>query len=93
MGKVYSLILGQCAPTIHDRLEASDDWEKVNSTSDAIQLLTLIRQSLYQRATRKKSTHALIDAETNLLCFHQHDRMSNSEYLEHLKELVECTNT
>lgn len=89
MGKVYSLVLGQCAPTIRDRIEASADWESINNSSDAIKLLVLIRQSLYQRATRRKPTHALIEAEIALMRFHQHERMTNSEYLELLRELVE----
>lgn len=89
MGKIYSLILGQCAPTIRDQIEASSDWADINSKSDAIRLLTLIRQSLYQRATHRQNTHTLIEAETALLKFHQNKRMSNSDYLERLRELIE----
>ena len=65
-GKVFPLILGQCSRTICDRIEASDDWETVSSEYDVIGLLTLIRQSLYNRATTRKSTHTLIDAEAAL---------------------------
>lgn len=85
MGKIYSLILGQCVPTIRDRIEASSDWTDINDKSDAVRLLMLIRQSLFQRATRRQNTHALIEAENALF----NERMSSSDYLEHLRELIE----
>ena len=89
MEKAYALILGQCSKTVRDRLEAHDDWVTVNQSSNALGLLRLIRQSLYQRATRRKDTHALIEAETVLMRFRQSERMSNSDYLEKLRDLVE----
>ena len=89
MEKTYALILGQCSKTIHDRIEAHEQWEPVNTSSNALGLLRLIRQSLYQRATRRQETHALIEAETNLMRFRQSERMSNSDYLEKLRDLVE----
>ena len=89
MEKTYALILGQCSKTIRDRIEAHEHWETVNTSSNALGLLRLIRQSLYQRATRRQETHALIEAETVLMRFHQSERMSNSDYLEKLRDLVE----
>ena len=89
MEKAYALILGQCSKTVRDRLEAHDDWVTVNQSSNTLGLLRLIRQSLYQQATRCKDTHALIEAETALMRFRQSERMSNSDYLEKLRDLVE----
>ena len=89
MEKTYALILGQCSKTIRDRIEAHEQWEVVNTSSNALGLLRLIRQSLYQRATRRQETHALIEAETALMRFRQSERMSNSDYLEKLRDLVE----
>ena len=89
MQKIYALVLGQCSPTIRDRIEASDEWDSVNNASNPIALLRIIRQSLYHRATRRKDTHALLEAELTLHKFRQTERMSNSDYLEKLRELVE----
>ena len=89
MEKTYALILGQCSKTIRDRIEAHEQWEAVNTSSNALGLLPLIRQSLYQRATRRQETHALIEAEITLMRFRQSERMSNSDYLEKLCDLVE----
>ena len=84
-----ALILGQCSKTIRDRIEAHEHWDTVNTSSNALGLLRLIRQSLYQRATRRQETHALIEAETALMRFRQSEQMSNSDYLEKLRDLVE----
>ena len=89
MQKIYALILGQCSPTIRDRIEASDEWGSINNASNPIALLRTIRQSLYHRTTRRKDTHALLEAELALHKFRQTERMSNSDYLEKLRELVE----
>ena len=35
----FSLVLGQCSQTIHDRLEASAQWDDINSNTDVIELL------------------------------------------------------
>ena len=80
---------GENSKTIQDRIEAHEQWEAVNTSSNALGLLRLIRQSLYQRATRRQETHALIEAETTLMRFRQSERMSNSDYLEKLCDLVE----
>ena len=48
MEKAYAPILGQCSKTIRDRIEAHKQWELVNSSSNALGLIRLIPQSLYQ---------------------------------------------
>ena len=42
MEKTYALILGQCSKTIRDRIEAHEQWESVNTSSNALGLLRLI---------------------------------------------------
>ena len=42
MEKTYALILGQCSKTIRDRIEAHEQWEAVNTSSNALGLLRLI---------------------------------------------------
>ena len=54
MGKVFSLVLGQCSQTIHDRLKALVQWEDVNHNTDVIELLQLIQTSLYNHTTMKR---------------------------------------
>jgi hypothetical protein len=37
--KLFPLVLGQCSHTIRDRLEASLDWNTINTNSDVLELL------------------------------------------------------
>ena len=89
LGRIFPLILGQCSRTIRDRVEASSKWNGINRASDVMELLTLIRQSLYQRSTTRHPTHNLVDAYKSLYRFRQGEHMSNSEYLEKMKDLIE----
>ena len=73
--KAYALILGQCSQAIQDCLEAHASWSTVNDVSDMIELLKLIHSSIYQQATTRKGTHALIEAESALMQFHQTKRL------------------
>ena len=87
--RVFALVLGQCSQTIRDRVEASSEWKKANSESDTIALLKLIQKSLYNQATGKQFIHAQIEAELALHKFIQGRNMSNSDYLDKFKGLVE----
>ena len=87
--RVFGLILGQCSRTVRDRIEAAATWEAINEGSDTMGLLRIIRQSLFSGATTRKNVHSKIDAATALYKFKQGDQMTNSEYLEKLKGLVE----
>ena len=89
MGKVFALILGQCATSVRDKIEADESWQDVNDSSDPIELLKLIRTSIYQRGTSRKATHAYIEASRALELFHQGDKMPNHLFLARFKELVE----
>ena len=75
--KAYALILGQCSQAIQDCLEAHASWSTVNDVSDMIELLKLIHSSIYQQATTRKGTHALIEAESALMQFHNRSLLSS----------------
>jgi hypothetical protein len=86
--KVFPLVLGQCSHTIRDRLEASPDWNTINTSSDVLELLKLIQKSMYTKSTNHHPTHALYEAEAALIKFRQGDDMSNSDFLEKFKSLL-----
>mmetsp|Transcript_1857 Transcript_1857/g.2163 ORF Transcript_1857/g.2163 Transcript_1857/m.2163 type:complete len:316 (+) Transcript_1857:405-1352(+) len=87
--KAFALILGQCSRAVRDRIEASSTWQGINDESDVIGLLKLIRQSIFTGATTRKKGQSLANAELAFYRFRQGDRMSNSEFLEKFKGLVE----
>jgi hypothetical protein len=51
--KVFPLVLGQCSRTIRDRLEASPDWNTINTSSNVLELLKLIQKSMYTKSTNR----------------------------------------
>ena len=84
-----SSLVRQCSRAIRDRVEAAAEWPAINNQSDVLELLKLIRKSLYNRATTRQGTHTLLDAENALHQFRQTKKMTVSEYAEKLKALVE----
>ena len=53
-------------------------------------LLRLIRQCLYTGATRKKDTVSLQETEEALFFLKQGEHMTNHEYLEKFRDIIEC---
>jgi uncharacterized membrane protein YgcG len=86
---VFPLVLRQCSRTIRDRLEASPDWNTINTSSDVLELLKLIQKSMYTKSTNHHPTHTLYEAEATLVKFRQGDDMSNSDFLEKFKSLLD----
>ena len=68
--------------------EASRDWGTIHQQHDLIELLTLIRRSLYTSATTQNPFHALRDAYSHYRSFQQGTRMNSSDYLHEFKALV-----
>jgi hypothetical protein len=87
--KAYAIILGQCSQAIRDRLEAHPTWNTIDSASDVIKLLKLIRTSLFSGATSRNATHALVEAQDAFISFRQSSRMSNAAYFDKFKALLE----
>jgi hypothetical protein len=80
--KVFPLVLRQCSRTIRDRLEASPDWNTINTSSNVLELLKLIQKSMYTKSTNRHQTHALYEAKAVHIKFCQGDDMSNSDLLD-----------
>ena len=70
------------------RIEASHDWSTIHQQHDLIELLTLIRRSLYTSATTRNPAHALWDAYSHYQSFWQGTWMRSSNYLREFKALV-----
>ena len=59
IGQVFAIVLGQCSPTVVDRLKANAEWNAVNNGNDLMGLLRLIRTSMYTGATSKNPIQSL----------------------------------
>ena len=87
IGQVFAIVLGQCSPTIVDRLKSNSMWNAINNSNDFIGLLRLIRTSMYTGATSKNPLQSLLEAQTKFLSFRQTNRMTNAEYLRNFTAL------
>jgi hypothetical protein len=85
---VFSVILGQCTPAMVDQLETSDTWDEVNTNSDVMALLRLIRSNSHTSAPKKEPSHHLTDLFQQFYGFQQ-GRLTNSEYFNGFKEKLE----
>ena len=88
MQQVFAIVKGQCSPTVVDRIEASHDWNAIHQQHDLIELLMLIRRSLYTGATTRNPVHALRDAYSRYQSFRQGTWMNRSDYLHEFKALI-----
>jgi len=87
-GKAFPLILGQCSPAMRDRLEASDQWKKINTKTDVIELLKLIQSASTTRQTKQEPSHTLMEAYRDFFSFRQ-IHLSNSDYLQAFKDRLD----
>jgi hypothetical protein len=88
--RAYAIVWGQCSPTVQDRVKASPTYQRVSADLDLIELLQLIRTSLYTGATSKDPAHALIDAMEWFHSFKQSGRMDNATYLHTFQSHIEA---
>ena len=67
--RVYALVLGQCSQALQNRMEASENWNRINEASDIMGLLQLIQNCMIQCQTRQKPIHSLLEAEAQVYGF------------------------
>jgi hypothetical protein len=88
MGQGSAIILGQCSPTIVDRIKSNALYNEISANDDVIGLLRLICTSMYTRATSKNQMYSLIEARAKFHAFHETSRMTNAEYLHTFKSNI-----
>jgi hypothetical protein len=86
--RAYALVLGQCSQALRNRMEADSKWNNIDTTSNVIDLLSLIQKCINQRQTRKYDEHALLEAEIRVFTFKQGKHMSNHDDYERFKDNV-----
>ena len=88
MEQIFPTVLGQCDPAVRARIEASENWNDINTTNDVIGMLRLIRNCEVQRQTRRDETSTLLDAERSVMNFRQ-NALPDSEYYQSFKDKIE----
>jgi hypothetical protein len=85
--RVYALIIGQCSQALRNRMEANEEWERINDESNVMDLLQLIQNCMTQRQTRQTPVHTLLDVEAQVFAFRQ-KALADNEYYNKFKDLV-----
>jgi hypothetical protein len=80
--QVFPIVLGQCHPSLRERMQADDNWMEIDEGNNVIQLLQLIQNCEAQGQTCRDPTQAMMEAQSNLMNFKQSQNMSNTEYFE-----------
>ena len=48
-GQVFCMMLGQCSQRLHNRLQQDNDWERLNTSYDPVDLYQAIRSVVYKQ--------------------------------------------
>ena len=82
MRTLYNIIIGQCSESMINKLESTDTFDAISSTSDSIGLLKAIKSMSFNQESQKFSPHALHDAMTLFYTCRQGERTTTEAYLE-----------
>ena len=69
-------------------MEAHNNWEDIDIALDIMELLSLIQACMAQKQTWKQEDHTLADAEAKVFKFFQGRFVSNKDYKDKFKDLV-----
>ena len=87
---LYSLIWGQCTPPMKAKIESLTGHKNAKAQSDLLGLLTSIRSVLYGSVSENKyKPQTIYEALRRFYHFKQDRFMTDSNYLEKFKTLVE----
>ena len=63
MGQAYALVWGQCLQQMRAKVESLPQYPRVNTRSDLLGLLQLIKQCSIDFHTQKNPLHAIVEVE------------------------------
>ena len=77
-GKVYSLVLGQCATVLLDKMKQDSNWQTVSNSYDPLKLLKLIEKYILKQSDNQYKTVIVIEQLKLLLTYRQDDGVTNT---------------
>ncbi|MCE2996669.1 MAG: hypothetical protein LW863_13800, partial [Flammeovirgaceae bacterium] len=86
--KVFALIVGQCTPSMMDRLRGESSWQAVDAATDVIGLLKLIQSNATVRQSQFEPSHALFDAHHDFFSFRQL-QLNLTDYFQGFKDRLD----
>jgi hypothetical protein len=91
--RAYQLVLSHCHPLLEEKLEACNDWAKINADQDLVQLLKLIRAVVHKHDDQQHSTMALVEHDLKLYMSFQRDNESDSDFYKAFNMRCEVVDT
>eukprot|EP00980_Cylindrotheca_fusiformis_P026588 scaffold16512_cov168-Cylindrotheca_fusiformis.AAC.1 len=86
--QAFALIFGQCSRPLQDRLIAHPKWNEIKAKCQFIELLEIIRDSLFARGIGQEPDHARIEANMKINSLAQ-NRDNASVYHAKFRQIVE----
>jgi hypothetical protein len=87
-GKVYSLVLGQCAMVLLDKVKQDAAWQGVSDSYNPLQLLKLLEKIILKQLDNQYKIAIIIEQLKLLLVYRQDDGVTNAAYYDQLKRRV-----
>ena len=86
--KLYSLIWDQAAPALRAKLQTYKVFQNVNSKSDSLSLLAMIRAIYFSDSDTKYKFQSVYEIICKFYFFKQERNMPNSTYFEKYNNLL-----
>ena len=89
IGKLFSLIWGQCSPAMQAEVKTSNAWDNVKDEQDAVGILEIIKSITYNFEMQMKKPVALFKAYSKFYAQHQKRNQDPADYLEKFTNSVD----
>jgi hypothetical protein len=92
--RAYVLVIGQCLLDLDSKLQGSAAFVQAEADQDVVQLLLVIQGYCSCRFDdHQQSMWALKQAQHQVFMYYQGHNVTNTEYVEHFKALVDVVET
>lgn len=89
INKAYSVVYDKCSPCLKTCLEGKNNFKHINPERDVVELLKLIKAIICQFDNQRQGVFSLVQAKKMAMTFYYTPKMTNNEYLENFKALIE----
>jgi hypothetical protein len=85
---LFSVVLGQCTPTMKAKLEGRADFDAMKTSFDVVVLFKAIRETTYKFEAHRNPYLSMFNTKSQMSNLRQAEHVSNAEYLETFRNMV-----
>jgi hypothetical protein len=89
MGRLYSLVWGQCTEMMKQKVEAMDEYAEHAKEKDGIELLKMVRSLCFSYQSQKHVAHSLVESLYRFATLRQGKDMHVQTYYKRFKNTIE----